>query len=99
MVMHVQDVDSQLTRGEQADGLWSLPAARLTEDPHEWRLRYEREVVRTTTICQPASPHSFVFLWGKELPKPAPKSGAKRRSSHAAKWVPLRLCLKPIETS
>ena len=48
MVMHVQDVDSQLTRGEQADGLWSLPAARLTEDPHEWRLRYEREVVRTT---------------------------------------------------
>ena len=44
MVMHAQDVDSQLTRGEQADGVWSLPAARLAAGVHEWRLRYEREV-------------------------------------------------------
>ena len=46
MVMHVQDVGSQLTRVEQADVTWSLPAAKLAADPHEWRLRYEREVAR-----------------------------------------------------
>ena len=46
MVMRAQDVGSQLTRVEQADGAWSLPAARLAADPHEWCLRYEREVAR-----------------------------------------------------
>ena len=44
--MRAQDVGSQLTRVEQADGAWSLPAARLAADPHEWCLRYEREVAR-----------------------------------------------------
>ena len=46
MVMRAQDVGSQLTRVEQADGAWSLPAARLAADSHEWRLWYEREVAR-----------------------------------------------------
>ncbi len=44
--MRAQDVGSQLTRVEQADGAWSLPAASLAAGVHEWRLRYEREVAR-----------------------------------------------------